>query len=196
MQGSRNTLATAIKAGAQSHAAELGLMLVTLDTSPRGTAIEGADAAWDFGTAAGFYLDATEAPWSRHWPMGSYVARELRALVLRHFPACDDQVGLLSLGTARLDRTHQGWGTPAAAVDRPGPERQTSDGAIAPGVVRGRLRRGRPAAHVASPRRLRPQLLLYLDLHQRPPCASRQGFDRGQSLTAVGTTPPISRRHA
>jgi S-formylglutathione hydrolase len=54
----------AIKAGAQRVAAELGLMLVTPDTSPRGTGVEGADAAWDFGTAAGFYLDATQAPWA------------------------------------------------------------------------------------------------------------------------------------
>ncbi len=84
----------AIKAGAQRHAAELGLMLVTPDTSPRHTGIEGADAAWDFGTAAGFYLDATEAPWSRHWRMGSYITRELRAMVLAHFKARDDRVGL------------------------------------------------------------------------------------------------------
>src|SRR5690606_30939499 len=57
----------AIKAGAQRAAAEHGLMLVTPDTSPRDTGIDGADAAWDFGHGAGFYLDATQAPWSRHW---------------------------------------------------------------------------------------------------------------------------------
>ncbi len=84
----------AIKAGAQRHAAEHGLMLVTPDTSPRGTGVPGADAAWDFGTAAGFYLDATEAPWSTHWRMGSYVTRELRALVLQHFAARADRVGI------------------------------------------------------------------------------------------------------
>ena len=84
----------AIKAGAQRHAAEYGLMLVSPDTSPRNTGIEGADAAWDFGTAAGFYLDATEAPWSRHWRMGSYVTRELRSLVLQHFAARADRVGI------------------------------------------------------------------------------------------------------
>ena len=54
----------AIKAGAQRVAAELGLMLVTPDTSPRGTGIEGADASWDFGHGAGFYLDATREPWA------------------------------------------------------------------------------------------------------------------------------------
>ena len=84
----------AIKAGAQRHAAQHGLMLVTPDTSPRGTGIEGAEAAWDFGTAAGFYLDATEAPWNKHWRMGSYVTHELRALVLQHFNARADRAGL------------------------------------------------------------------------------------------------------
>jgi S-formylglutathione hydrolase len=76
----------AIKAGAQRVAAELGLMLVTPDTSPRGTGIEGADAAWDFGTAAGFYLDATQAPWAHHWRMESYITGELPAVLAQHFP--------------------------------------------------------------------------------------------------------------
>ena len=84
----------AIKAGAQQHAALHGLMLVTPDTSPRHTGIIEADAAWDFGTAAGFYLDATRAPWNKNWRMGSYVTRELRALVLQHFNAREDRVGL------------------------------------------------------------------------------------------------------
>jgi S-formylglutathione hydrolase len=84
----------AIKAGAQRRAAQLGLMLVSPDTSPRNTGIEGADAAWDFGTGAGFYLDATQAPWSRHWRMGSYITQELRELVLRQFPADATRVGL------------------------------------------------------------------------------------------------------
>ena len=103
----------AIKAGAQRLAAEHGLMLVTPDTSPRATGIEGADAAWDFGSAAGFYLDATEAPWHRHWRMGSYVTRELRALVLQHFEARDDRVGLFghSMG---------GHGALTLALNNPG----------------------------------------------------------------------------
>ncbi|MDP3834255.1 MAG: S-formylglutathione hydrolase [Hydrogenophaga sp.] len=84
----------AIKAGAQRIAAELGLMLVTPDTSPRDTGIDGANAAWDFGHGAGFYLDATEAPWARHFRMESWVAQELRALVLSRFPARGDRVGL------------------------------------------------------------------------------------------------------
>jgi len=76
----------AIKAGAQRVAAELGLMLVTPDTSPRHTGIEGADAAWDFGNAAGFYLDAKQAPWAHHWRMESYITGELPALLAQHFP--------------------------------------------------------------------------------------------------------------
>ncbi|KPF49892.1 S-formylglutathione hydrolase [beta proteobacterium AAP51] len=76
----------AIKAGAQRVAAELGLMLVTPDTSPRGTGIAEADAAWDFGTAAGFYLDATQAPWAHQWRMESYITGELPAVLAQHFP--------------------------------------------------------------------------------------------------------------
>jgi len=84
----------AIKAGAQRVAAQLGLMLVTPDTSPRGTGVEGADASWDFGTAAGFYLDATQAPWARHWRMESYVTQELPALLAQHFALQPGRLGL------------------------------------------------------------------------------------------------------
>jgi len=76
----------AIKASAQRVAAELGLMLVTPDTSPRDTGIAGADAAWDFGHGAGFYLDATEAPWAHHWRMESWITGELPAVLAQHFP--------------------------------------------------------------------------------------------------------------
>ena len=74
----------AIKAGAQEHAARHGLMLVTPDTSPRDTGIDGAAADWDFGEGAGFYLDATQAPWTR-WRMESWITQELRDLVPRAF---------------------------------------------------------------------------------------------------------------
>ncbi|WP_298235397.1 S-formylglutathione hydrolase [uncultured Azohydromonas sp.] len=84
----------AIKAGAQRVAAELGLMLVTPDTSPRDTGIEGADAAWDFGHGAGFYLDATQEPWAERFRMESWVTRELRELVMAKFPARSDRVGI------------------------------------------------------------------------------------------------------
>jgi len=70
-----------IKAGAQRVAAELGLMLVAPDTSPRKVRFEGDDASWDFGLGAGFYVDATQEPWSQNYRMYSYVTRELPALV-------------------------------------------------------------------------------------------------------------------
>jgi len=84
----------AIKAGAQRYAAEHGLMLVMPDTSPRGTGIDGVDASWDFGTGAGFYLDATEAPWNRHFQMASYITQELRTLVLQHFDGRAERTGI------------------------------------------------------------------------------------------------------
>ena len=84
----------AIKAGAQKMAAELGLMLVTPDTSPRNTGVSEADLAWDFGTAASFYLDAQQAPWNKHWRMASYINEELRALVFAKFNASATQVGI------------------------------------------------------------------------------------------------------
>ena len=84
----------ATKAGAQQHAARHGLMLVTPDTSPRDTGVEGAGAAWDFGNGAGFYLDATQAPWATHWRMERYVSEELHALVLSQFAARADRVGI------------------------------------------------------------------------------------------------------
>jgi S-formylglutathione hydrolase len=77
----------AIKAGAQRVAAELGLMLVAPDTSPRGANLPGEAESWDFGVGAGFYLDATREPWARHYRMYSYVTRELPALVAQRFPA-------------------------------------------------------------------------------------------------------------
>ena len=70
-----------IKGGAQRLAAELGLMLVAPDTSPRKARIPGDDASWDFGLGAGFYVDSAQAPWSQHYRMYSYVTRELPEIV-------------------------------------------------------------------------------------------------------------------
>ena len=83
-----------IKAGAQRIAAELGLMLVAPDTSPRGAGIEGEDADWDLGTGAGFYLDATQSPWSHHYNMYSYVTQDLQQIIAEHFPANMDSQGI------------------------------------------------------------------------------------------------------
>ncbi len=76
-----------IKAGAQRIAAQLGLMLVTCDTSPRGLDLPNEHADWDFGSGAGFYLDATKSPWAAHYRMGQYINDELPALIETHFPA-------------------------------------------------------------------------------------------------------------
>jgi S-formylglutathione hydrolase len=83
------------KAGAQRVAAELGLALLMPDTSPRGAGVPGEADAWDFGVAAGFYLDATREPWAAHWRMESYLLRELLPQVLATAPVDDQLVGLL-----------------------------------------------------------------------------------------------------
>lgn len=82
------------KAGAQRVAAELGLALVTCDTSPRLARYAGDDASWDFGQGAGFYLDATEAPWSASYRMETHVARELPEVIEAHFPVASDRRGI------------------------------------------------------------------------------------------------------
>ena len=75
-----------IKAGAQRLAAELGLVLVAPDTSPRDTSIDGATGDWEFGEGAGFYVDATQPPWSTRFNMHRYVSQELPDLVEAAFP--------------------------------------------------------------------------------------------------------------
>jgi S-formylglutathione hydrolase len=83
-----------IKAGAQRLAAEYGLILVAPDTSPRGLGLPGEADNWDFGVGAGFYLDATAAPWARNYRMGSYVTEELPALIEANFPASTAKRGI------------------------------------------------------------------------------------------------------
>lgn len=75
-----------MKAGAQRFAARLGMALISPDTSPRGANIAGETENWDFGAGAGFYLDATREPWSKHYKMYSYVRDELREKVLAELP--------------------------------------------------------------------------------------------------------------
>lgn len=83
-----------VKSGAQKFAAHYGIMLVTPDTSPRKTGIPGENDEWDFGGGAGFYVDATEEPWSRHYRMYSYVIEELPTLIARYFPADTSRSGI------------------------------------------------------------------------------------------------------
>lgn len=82
------------KAGAQRLAAELGLALIAPDTSPRGAGVEGEAEAWDFGVGAGFYLDATQEPWSAHWRMESWLLSELLPLLADQLPIDGQRLGL------------------------------------------------------------------------------------------------------
>ena len=84
----------AIKAGAQRVAAELGLALVTPDTSPRETGIDGATGDWEFGEGAGFWLDATQAPYAGRFGMESAVVRELPMLLDAHFGVDAARLGI------------------------------------------------------------------------------------------------------
>jgi S-formylglutathione hydrolase len=78
------------KAGAQRLASQLGLAIVCPDTSPRGEGVADADdASYDLGLGAGFYVNATQAPWSSHYRMYDYVVDELPALIEQHFPVSD-----------------------------------------------------------------------------------------------------------
>ena len=108
-----------IKAGAQRLAAELGIMLVACDTSPRTANIPGEKDSWDFGQGAGFYVDATEEPWRRNYRMYSYVTAELREIVAANFPANADRQGVFghSMG---------GHGALICALKNPGLYRSVS----------------------------------------------------------------------
>jgi len=115
-----------IKAGAQRLAAELGLALIAPDTSPRGPAAEnlpGAKVSWDFGIGAGFYLDATEAPWATHWRMESWIVGEL-------LPGLVQQVGLDEKRLGIFGHSMGGHGALTLALRHPGRFRSLS--ALAP----------------------------------------------------------------
>jgi S-formylglutathione hydrolase len=111
------------KAGAQALASELGLMLVAPDTSPREPRLPGDDADWDFGLGAGFYIDATEAPWARHYRMESWLAKELPELLLANFPADPGRLGIFG---------HSMGGHGALTLGFKYPERFRSLSAFAP----------------------------------------------------------------
>jgi len=83
-----------IKGGAQRLAAQHGIMLVAPDTSPRGAGVPGEDDGWDFGTGAGFYVDATQSPWSTHYRMESYVAHELFDIATTVLPGDAGRAGI------------------------------------------------------------------------------------------------------
>ncbi len=80
-----------IKAGAQRFAAQHGIALVSMDTSPRNLGFAGENDSYDFGSGAGFYLNATAEPWSQNYQMYDYVVHELPVLIEQHFPVQPDQ---------------------------------------------------------------------------------------------------------
>jgi len=112
-----------IKAGAQRMAAKLGMALLAPDTSPRGLGLSGEDDDWDFGSGAGFYLDATQEPWSGHYRMYSYVIGELRELVMSEFPIDPGRQGIFG---------HSMGGHGALTIGLKHPELYRSISAFAP----------------------------------------------------------------
>jgi S-formylglutathione hydrolase len=124
------------KGGAQALAAELGLALVSCDTSPRATRYPGDDASWDFGQGAGFYVDATEAPWSATYRMETHVAHELVAWVEESFPIRPDARGIFG---------HSMGGHGALTLALRHPDRYQSASAFAPIVAPSDVPWGRKA---------------------------------------------------
>jgi S-formylglutathione hydrolase len=110
------------KACALEHAARLGLMLVAPDTSPR-VELPGDRDSWDFGIAAGFYLDATQSPWSRHYRMYSYVVEELPKIIAANFRADLARSGIMG---------HSMGGHGALTIALRNPQRYRSVSAFAP----------------------------------------------------------------
>ncbi|WP_207479139.1 S-formylglutathione hydrolase [Arenibaculum pallidiluteum] len=112
-----------IKAGAQRLAAEHGLVLVAPDTSPRGLGLPGEDDDWDFGTGAGFYLNAAAEPWAPHYRMFAYVNEELPTLIEAGFPVQAGRRGIMG---------HSMGGHGALVISLREPARWASVSAFAP----------------------------------------------------------------
>ena len=192
-----------VKAGAQRLAAELGLVLVMPDTSPRGTGIDGATGDWEFGEGAGFYVDATEAPWSSRFRMHSHVAEELPAWIAAHFPVDTSRSSICG---------HSMGGHGALTIALKHPSRYRSVSAFAPIVAPSQVPWGRkalprylgadPAAWAAYDacelvrRQLFPGTILidqgesdqFLDVQLKPELFGRACAEAGQPL--------LLRRHA
>jgi S-formylglutathione hydrolase len=115
-----------IKAGAQRIAAQLGIMLVTPDTSPRNTQIEGATGDWEFGEGAGFYLNATNEKYSQHFNMYDYVVNELPNIIANNFNSDISRIGISG---------HSMGGHGALTLALRNPEKYRSVSAFAPIVA-------------------------------------------------------------
>ncbi len=110
------------KAGAYRVAAELGLIVIAPDTSPRGDDVAD-DEAYDLGQGAGFYLNATQAPWAQHYQMYDYITQELPELIFNEFSADADRQGIMG---------HSMGGHGALTIALKNPERFRSVSAYAP----------------------------------------------------------------
>ena len=125
------------KAGAQRVAADLGLMLVMPDTSPRGEGVpDDPDGAYDFGLGAGFYVDATQKPWAASYRMYSHIVEELPEVIAGNFPADMGAQGISG---------HSMGGHGALTLGLRNPERFRSVSAFAPIVAPGQVPWGRKA---------------------------------------------------
>lgn len=112
------------KAGAQQHAARHGIAIVAPDTSPRGEDVpDDPDGAWDFGSGAGFYVNATQAPWDKHYRMYDYVLEELPALINESMPVDGDRQAITG---------HSMGGHGALTVGLRNPDRYRSISAFSP----------------------------------------------------------------
>ncbi|MEC6817143.1 S-formylglutathione hydrolase [Photobacterium toruni] len=111
------------KAGAQRMAAELGVAIVAPDTSPRGEGVaDDPQGAYDFGLGAGFYVNATEAPWNRHYQMYDYIVNELPTLIEKQFPVTEQ----------RAISGHSMGGHGALMIALRNPDRYSSASAFSP----------------------------------------------------------------
>jgi S-formylglutathione hydrolase len=115
-----------VKAGAQRFAAREGILLVAPDTSPRGFDFPGEHESYDFGSGAGFYVDATEDPWSKNYRMYSYVTEELPELIAANFPSVPAAQGIFG---------HSMGGHGALVVALRNPQRYRSVSAFSPIVA-------------------------------------------------------------
>ena len=122
------------KSGAQCYAAEHGIAIVCPDTSPRGDGVADAEG-YDLGKGAGFYVDATQSPWSAHYRMSSYIVDELPALVEAHFPVT----------AARAISGHSMGGHGALTIALRNPGRYRSVSAFSPIVAPSRVPWGQKA---------------------------------------------------
>lgn len=162
-----------VKAGAQRVAAELGMAIVAPDTSPRGVRFPGDDASYDFGLGAGFYVDATEAPWSANYRMYSYIVNELFDLVGASFAVDTARAGIAG---------HSMGGHGALTIGLKNPQRFKSISAFSPIVSAMRC----PWGEKALASYLGPDRATWSD-YDATALVARRGWKGGPILVDQGT---------